>query len=68
MITRHPTRIAYLTEYYPPEIGAGSSRAYELSRRWTEKGANGRLYVEKYFDRNHLADQYLDLIESIVAM
>jgi glycosyltransferase involved in cell wall biosynthesis len=28
-----------LTEYFPPEIGAGSTRAYELARRWAQQGA-----------------------------
>jgi glycosyltransferase involved in cell wall biosynthesis len=33
-------KILLLTEYFPPEIGAGSSRAFELSRRWSETGAD----------------------------
>ena len=34
-----PLRIMLVTEYFPPEIGAGSTRAYELARRWTQRGA-----------------------------
>jgi glycosyltransferase involved in cell wall biosynthesis len=33
-------RILLLTEYFPPEIGAGSTRAFELSRRWSDKEAD----------------------------
>ncbi len=33
-------RILLLTEYFPPEIGAGSTRAFELSRRWSETDAD----------------------------
>jgi glycosyltransferase involved in cell wall biosynthesis len=32
----------------------------------TKMGENGRKFVEENFDRNRLADHYLDLIESIV--
>lgn len=31
-------RIAYLCQYFPPEIGAPSARVSELSRAWTELG------------------------------
>lgn len=30
-------KILLLTEYFPPEIGAGSIRAYELARRWSRE-------------------------------
>jgi glycosyltransferase involved in cell wall biosynthesis len=30
-------KILLLTEYYPPEIGAGSIRAHEFARRWSDK-------------------------------
>ena len=33
-------KILLLTEYFPPEIGAGSTRAFELARRWSENGAD----------------------------
>jgi glycosyltransferase involved in cell wall biosynthesis len=33
-------RILYLSQYFPPEMGAPSARVYELSRRWVEDGAN----------------------------
>ena len=33
-------KILLLTEYFPPEIGAGSTRAFELARRWSESGAD----------------------------
>ncbi|GMR25124.1 MAG: glycosyltransferase family 4 protein [Ignavibacteria bacterium] len=33
-------KILLITEYFPPEIGAGSNRAFELSKRWIEKGAS----------------------------
>ncbi len=32
--------IFLLTEYYPPEPGAGSTRAYEHSKHWVELGHN----------------------------
>jgi len=35
-----PLKILLITEYFPPEIGAGSNRAFELSKRWIEKGAS----------------------------
>ncbi len=31
-------RILYLSQYFPPEMGAPSARVYELSRRWVKKG------------------------------
>jgi glycosyltransferase involved in cell wall biosynthesis len=34
-----PLKILLVTEYFPPEIGAGSNRAFEQSKRWVEKGA-----------------------------
>lgn len=33
-------KILLLTEYFPPEIGAGSNRAFELCKLWAEKGIN----------------------------
>lgn len=33
------TSILYISQYFPPEMGAPSARVYELSRRWVEKGA-----------------------------
>lgn len=33
------TKIALITEYFPPEIGAGSTRAYENAISWLKKGA-----------------------------
>lgn len=32
--------ILLVTEYFPPEIGAGSVRAFENSKRWVENGIN----------------------------
>ena len=29
-------KILLLTEYFPPEIGAGSIRAHELAHRWSK--------------------------------
>ncbi len=31
-------RILYLSQYFPPEMGAPSARVYELSRRWVKNG------------------------------
>ncbi len=31
-------RILYLSQYYPPEMGAPAARVSELSRRWVERG------------------------------
>ena len=39
MDDKRPLRVVLLTEYFPPEIGAGSTRAYELTRRWAQQGA-----------------------------
>ncbi len=33
-------RILYLSQYFPPEMGAPSARVFELSRRWVENGAS----------------------------
>lgn len=33
-------KILYISQYFPPEMGAPSARVYELSRRWVEKGAS----------------------------
>lgn len=33
-------RILLISEYFPPEIGAGSNRAYELSANWVKLGAS----------------------------
>lgn len=32
-------RILYLSQYFPPEMGAPSARVYELSRHWVTHGA-----------------------------
>lgn len=32
-------KILYLSQYFPPEMGAPSARVYELSRRWVKMGA-----------------------------
>ena len=34
-----PFRILYISQYFPPEMGAPSARVHELSRRWVERGA-----------------------------
>lgn len=31
-------KILYLSQYFPPEMGAPSARVFELSRSWAEKG------------------------------
>lgn len=31
-------RILYLSQYFPPEMGAPSARVYELARRWVKNG------------------------------
>jgi glycosyltransferase involved in cell wall biosynthesis len=33
-------KILLLSEYFPPEVGAGSNRAYELSYNWVKLGAS----------------------------
>lgn len=32
-------KILYLSQYFPPEMGAPSARVYEISRRWVAQGA-----------------------------
>jgi glycosyltransferase involved in cell wall biosynthesis len=34
-----PLRIGYFNQDFPPEVGAGPARVLELSRHWTEAGA-----------------------------
>ena len=31
-------RILYVSQYFPPEMGAPSARVYEFSRRWVRLG------------------------------
>lgn len=38
-MTKECIRITLITEYFPPEIGAGSTRAYENSINWLKRGA-----------------------------
>ena len=33
-----PIHILYISQYFPPEFGAGSARAYELAKRWADAG------------------------------
>ncbi len=33
-------KILYISQYFPPEMGAPSARVYELSRRWVQQGAD----------------------------
>ncbi len=37
-MAEQPLKILYISQYFPPEMGAPSARVYELSRRWAEKG------------------------------
>lgn len=39
-IIRRVMHIAYIVQQFPPEIGAGPARAFELSRRWLAAGAS----------------------------
>ncbi len=68
-------KIILLTEYFPPEIGAGSTRAYEHAKRWVESGANVRVITcmphypsgvipEKYMGKNFYKEE-IDGIEVI---
>jgi colanic acid biosynthesis glycosyl transferase WcaI len=36
--SNHPMRIVYLSQYFPPEIGAPAARVFELSREWVKLG------------------------------
>ncbi len=38
MVKKH-IHILYISQYFPPEMGAPSARVFELSRRWIERGA-----------------------------
>ncbi len=33
-------KILYISQYFPPEMGAPSARVHELSRRWVERGVD----------------------------
>lgn len=35
----NPIHILYISQYFPPEFGAGSARAYEHAKRWVEAGS-----------------------------
>ncbi len=59
--------ILLLTKYFPPEPGAGSTRAYEHARRWVKSGANvtvltcfphypNGIIPEKYKGMNYLEE------------
>jgi glycosyltransferase involved in cell wall biosynthesis len=37
-ITETPLRILYISQYFPPEMGAPAARAAELSRLWAREG------------------------------
>ena len=32
-------RILFISQYFPPEMGAPAARTYELARRWVQRGA-----------------------------
>lgn len=36
----NPLKILYLSQYFPPEMGAPSARVFELSRRWIQQGVD----------------------------
>lgn len=38
-MTKRPLRIGYLTQDFPPEVGAGPARVTEMALRWMEAGA-----------------------------
>ena len=38
MAGRQRMHILYLSQYFPPEIGAGAARAYELAKHWVAGG------------------------------
>ncbi len=39
-LTGHRMKILYITQYFPPELGAAANRAKNLSRVWMELGAD----------------------------
>lgn len=39
MTLKENLKITIITEFFPPEIGAGSTRAYEHSKNWVQLGA-----------------------------
>ena len=32
-------RVLFISQYFPPEMGAPAARTYELARRWGQRGA-----------------------------
>ena len=38
-MTQTPLHILYISQYFPPEFGAGAARAYEHAKRWVEAGS-----------------------------
>jgi len=37
-VTSHPVKILYVSQYFPPEMGAPAARVAELSRYWVKDG------------------------------
>ena len=38
MTNSQPMHILYVSQYFPPEVGAGSARAFELAKHWVRAG------------------------------
>ena len=38
MTEAKPMHILYVSQYFPPEVGAGSARAFELAKHWVRAG------------------------------
>ena len=38
MTNAQPMHILYVSQYFPPEVGAGSARAFELAKHWVRAG------------------------------
>ena len=38
-MTQTPLHILYISQYFPPEFGAGAARVYEHAKRWVEAGS-----------------------------
>src|SRR5437588_13064460 len=41
-----PVRVLYFTQYFPPEVGATQTRAFEMSRYLAEQGHNVTIVTE----------------------
>ena len=55
-----------LDEYSPASVAEALNNWGASSERWEAGGARARTYVQKHFDRQRLAEDYLEIIKRVV--